>query len=441
MPDSSVPSEIQDNFSNPYHRLLVFFVFICTLFEGYDVIIINMALPLIADEFETTSKVLGYALSLISIGTIAAFFSVRLADRFGRRPVFLWSVAGYSLFTLLSAFSVGLYDFVFYQFIARMLMVTEIGVGAIILTEELSARYRGMGIVLMFSAATVGGIAGAQLFPIIAGTELGWRLLYLLGGGLLLILPFLWMRLRETERWQAEHQSGDTEGRPVVKIMTGIRTVFGTAYRKSLIVGSTIWFVTNFWTAIALFFFSYYAINERNWSAEQVGTTVSLGFLTSLLGFAAAGPLLDFAGRKFTACLYFFVGGISTIICFRAETDWLISAAYVAVLAVYPIWAVSATITSEVFPTAIRGTANAIVNNLIGRLGMVIAPTLVGLLAIPLGSVGDAVALLAILNFLILPVIFGFLEENKGRSLEAISRNEGETAVGHLHGPGGKRYH
>lgn len=406
-----------------------------TLFEGYDVIIINMALPLIADEFEATSEVLGFALSVISIGTIAAFFSVRLADRFGRRPVFLWSVAGYSVFTLLSAFSVGLYDFVCYQFIARMLMVTEIGVGAIILTEELSARYRGMGIVLMFSAATVGGIAGAQLFPIIAGTELGWRLLYLLGSGLLLFLPVIWVQLRETQRWQAERRSGDIDRRPAVTIIKGIRAVFDAAYRKPLIAGSTIWFVTNFWTAIALFFFSYYAINERGWNAEQVGTTMTLGFFASLLGFAAAGPLLDFAGRKFTACLYFVVGGISTILCFRAETDWLISAAYITVLAVYPVWAVSATITSEVFPTAIRGTANAVVNNLIGRVGMVIAPTLVGLLAIPLGSVGTAVALLATLNFVTLPVIFRFLEENKGKSLEDISQNRGNSVAGCAHEP------
>ena len=422
---------------NSYLWLLVGFVFMATLFEGYDVIIINMALPLIADEFEATSEVLGFALSLISIGTIAAFFSVRLADRFGRRPVFLWSIAGYSVFTLLSAFSAGLYDFVFYQFIARMLMVTEIGVGAIILTEELSARYRGMGIVLMFSAATVGGIAGAQFFPIIAGTELGWRLLYLLGGGLLLVLPFIWAQLRETRRWQSQRRSDDIDRPPTITIIKGIRTVFRAAYRKPLIAGSTIWFVTNFWTAIALFFFSYYAINERGWNAEQVGTTMTLGFFASLLGFAAAGPLLDFAGRKFTACLYFLTGGISTILCFRAETDWLISAAYIAVLAVYPVWAVSATITGEVFPTAIRGTANAVVNNLIGRVGMVIAPTLVGLLAIPLGSVGSAVALLATLNFLTLPVIYGFLEENKGRSLEDISGSEEKTADGHVYGPEG----
>lgn len=435
MRNSQAALQGQQDSPRAYLWLLVSFVFMATLFEGYDVIIINMALPLIADEFEATSEVLGFALSVISIGTIAAFFSVRLADRFGRRPVFLWSVAGYSVFTLLSAFSVGLYDFVCYQFIARMLMVTEIGVGAIILTEELSARYRGMGIVLMFSAATVGGIAGAQLFPIIAGTELGWRLLYLLGSGLLLFLPVIWVQLRETQRWQAERRSGDIDRRPAVTIIKGIRAVFDAAYRKPLIAGSTIWFVTNFWTAIALFFFSYYAINERGWNAEQVGTTMTLGFFASLLGFAAAGPLLDFAGRKFTACLYFVVGGISTILCFRAETDWLISAAYITVLAVYPVWAVSATITSEVFPTAIRGTANAVVNNLIGRIGMVIAPTLVGLLAIPLGSVGTAVALLATLNFITLPVIFRFLEENKGKSLEDISQNRGNSVAGCAHEP------
>src|SRR5690606_1185542 len=95
-----------------------------------------------------------------------------------------------------------------------------------------------------------------------------------------------------------------------------LRAVFHRKYHRSLVAGSLIWFVTNFWTAIALFFFSYYAINERDWSTTQVSTTLTLGFLVSLLGFVIAGPLLDLAGRKFTACLYFALGGAAVMVCF-----------------------------------------------------------------------------------------------------------------------------
>ena len=56
------------------------------------------------------------------------------------RSLLLVSVTGYSLLTVLTAVSTGLYDFILYQFLGRALMVTEIGIGAVVLAEELPAR-------------------------------------------------------------------------------------------------------------------------------------------------------------------------------------------------------------------------------------------------------------------------------------------------------------
>jgi putative MFS transporter len=92
--------------STSYLRHLLFFIFVATLFEGYDVLIINLALPYLGKDFQADSQTLGFAISLISVGTIAAFVPVRLADRYGRRPVLLWVAVGYTLFTVLTAFSV-----------------------------------------------------------------------------------------------------------------------------------------------------------------------------------------------------------------------------------------------------------------------------------------------------------------------------------------------
>jgi putative MFS transporter len=404
-----------------YLRHLLFFIFVATLFEGYDVLIINLALPYLGRDFQADSQTLGFAVSLISVGTIAAFVPVRLADRYGRRPVFLWVAAGYTLFTVLTAFSVGLYDFVIYQFIARLFMVTEVGVGSIILTEELPARYRGAGIALMFSAGLIGGILGSSIFPFLVQTELGWRLLYLVGGGLFVLLLFYWNRLEETQRWRQEQAAGALPSPSLLASFREMRVVFQPTYRPKLLAGVSVWFTTNFWSAACLFFFSYYVTNERGWSAVQVGHTLALGYILAIFGYAAAGPLLDFAGRRFTACLYFLLGGISAVVCFVAESPLIITIAYIVVLGMNAVWAISATITSELFPTQIRGTANAVVNNLLGRTGMVLAPALVGVLSTWFGSVGTAVAVLASLNFLCVPVILWLLAETKGKQLEEIS--------------------
>ena len=52
----------------------------------------------------------------LQAGTMAAFLLVQLADRYGRKPVLLVVCAGYTITTILTALSVGVYDFVVYQF-------------------------------------------------------------------------------------------------------------------------------------------------------------------------------------------------------------------------------------------------------------------------------------------------------------------------------------
>ncbi len=406
----------------PYEKsyLLGLLAFVCfvTLFEGYDLLIINLALPYLGTDFGADSKTLGNAVGLINVGTILAFIPVRLADRFGRRRVFLAAVAGYTIFTLLSAFSVGLYDFVAYQFIARMFMVTEIGVGAIILTEEMPAKYRGAAVTLMFALSLCGGILGSAIFPYVVDTELGWRMLYIIGASVAPVLIFYWSRLRETRRFRT---GGAAEsGVSLVASFLTMKEVFRARYRRRTLAGATIWFTVNAWSSSCMFFFSYYVTNERGWEPAAVSYALTLGYSLAIIGYVTAGPMLDFAGRRLTATLYFSIGAIAAYICFSAESVPVITAAYVVVLGMHAVWPIAATITSEIFPTEIRGTANAVVNNLIGRTGMALAPAIVGALSGLLGSVGQAVALMSLIPFICLPIILLTVSETKGQELEHI---------------------
>ena len=397
--------------------LLIFVCFV-TLFEGYDLLIINLALPYLGTDFGADSRTLGNAVGLINVGTILAFIPVRLADRFGRRRVFLTAISGYTLFTLLSAFSVGLYDFVAYQFIARMFMVTEIAVGAIILTEEMPARYRGVAVTLMFALSLGGGIVGSVVFPYLVDTELGWRMLYIIGATLAPVLAFYWPRLRETRRYTEGGAREDDI--PLLASFKALISVFQARYRRRAIAGATIWFTVNAWSSSCLFFFSYYVTNERGWDPAAVSYALTLGYSLAIIGYATAGPMLDFAGRRFTATLYFTIGALASYVCFTAESAPVITAAYVVVLGMHAVWPIAATITSEIFPTEIRSTANAVVNNMLGRTGMALAPAIVGGLSATLGSIGQAVAVVSLIPFVCLPIILLTVSETKGQELEAI---------------------
>lgn len=401
---------------------LIGFIALSTLFEGYDVIILNLALPSLAKEFGASVERLGFAVSAISLGTIAAFFLVRLADRYGRRPVLLSAIAGYSLFTFFTALSTGLVDFVAYQFVARALMVTEIGVGSIVLTEELPARYRGLGIGIMIGLASVGGLLAALLFPFLLQSGLGWRGLYALGVLPVALVLFFRPRMRETRRWlQGREAAGERRDRGMLgRLREEVALISRREHRRSFLIAFTYWFSTSGFTAATLFFWAYFVTNERGWGPAEVSRTLVWGYALGILGYGAVGFLLDSLGRKATTYLYFGLGGICGFLCFRAQDPWLISVLYMIIICMGGIWTICATVSSELFPTKIRAAANAVANNLLGRTGMVLAPALVGILSSRLGSVGEAVSLVSLGLFLPILVTFFWMPETRGRMLEEI---------------------
>ena len=60
------------------------------------------------------------------------------------------------------------------------------------------------------------------------------------------------------------------------------------------------------------------------------------------------------------------------------------------------------------------------VNNLLGRTGMALAPMVVGAWSSWLGTVGQAVAVVALVPFLCLPIILVLVAETRGQELEHI---------------------
>jgi len=188
---------------NERQKLLVPVVMLGAFFEGYDFMVINLVLPYVAKDFNISEQMAAYVLSLIAIGTLVAFFVVRTADRIGRRPIFLFSVLLYSLFTLLTAFSPSIEIFVILQFLGRIFLIGCWAVGYIIMSEEFDPELRGRALAMFQAAAAIGAIFPSVCLPIAAHTELHWRLLYIIGGIPLLVIAWGWKRLPETRRFEA----------------------------------------------------------------------------------------------------------------------------------------------------------------------------------------------------------------------------------------------
>ena len=85
---------------------------------------------------------------------------------------------------------------------------------------------------------------------------------------------------------------------------------------------------------------------------------------------------------------------------------------------------------TELFPTKIRGEAYAWGNNILGRVGYVLAPLLIGSCAsLEIGGkafgLGNAMALSVIFPFIALIIIMTVLPETSGKELESTANLSG----------------
>jgi len=376
-------------------------------FEGFDFSTINLALPFITKDFHIDTASAGFMLSTIALGTLVAFFVVRLGDRVGRKPVFWWSVVLYSALSLLTALAPTSTLFVLAQFAARIFLVTVWGIGFIIVAEEFPVNQRGRALGLFQAAAAIGAIFPSLTLPLMTRLGFGWRSLYVLGALPLSVVVFLGRNLCETEEFQKTRQTS----------ITGPRffAVWERPYRRNMIIVSGLWLLLYACYITGQNFFSYRVVNELGWSESRVSLTIALGYTIGLLGYYAAGRLMDSIGRKPTAIIFLLGGAVFTLLTFLTTTYTLVTLFMVlATFFVGVFTVIGAAFTNELFPPAVRANATAWGNNIIGRLGQVVAPAVVGSLAVPLGGIGRAASLMGLTPILAAALV-GFLLPETGK--------------------------
>lgn len=375
-------------------------------FEGFDWMVINMTLPFIAKDMHIGIEKTGLMLSIVAVGTLVAFFFVRMGDRIGRRPVFLWSVCLYAAMSVATAFSPNIVFFVACQFLARVFLVSEWATGLIVISEEFPVETRGRGLALFQGVAGVGAIFPSLLMPVMAMTPFGWRGLFFLGGLPLILILLLKKRFTETQHFQQAAQ--------IEVEKPDFFEVFKPNYRTYMLAVSLLWFLAYTCYVAMMNFFSYHVVNERAWTVGQVGMATSVAYLIGFLGYYVAGKMMDTLGRKKTAVFFFLGGSIGTVCTFELTGFvWIFAALIVCTFFVGVFTVICASFTNELFPTRIRATATAWGNNIFGRIAQILTPSAVGFLATPLGGTGHAAALMAIGPVIATIVVITLLPETR----------------------------
>ncbi len=392
-----------------YQKRLFAFLGVATFFEGYDFLALAQVLPNLRADLGLSKFGAGLLFAFVNAGTVAAFFLVRRADHIGRRRVLTITVAGYALFTFLTGLAPDVYTFGLCQFFARVFLIGEWAISMVYAAEEFPAERRGMVIGVLQAFSSLGAIVCAGVAPLLLGTEHGWRSVYFVGVVPLVLLAFARRNLQETRRFAA--QAAATAPPPLGRILR-------TPHRRRVLQLGLIWFATYACSNTAVSFWKEFAVEDRGFTDGEVALSLTIAALVSMPLVFLAGKLLDVIGRRRGAVVTFTATAAGVVLAFGLRDRWALTAALtVAIFGVSAVLPVLNAYTAELFPTDLRGDAFAWANNLIGRVGYVLAPIPVGAAAETWGW-GPAIQPTAGCLLIALALILWLLPETNQKELE-----------------------
>ena len=219
--------------STPWYRELTrahWFVLVVAslgwLFDTMDQQLFNLARrPAIAELLgpgatpAAIAEYSGYATTIFIIGwaTGGVYLGV-LGDRIGRAKTMVYTILLYSLFTGLSVFSVGVWDFSFYRFLTGLGVGGQFAVGVALVAETLPDRARPYALGWLQASSAIGNMMAATAGIILGQMQTAgyidsaWRAMFLVGSLPALLCIVVFKKLKEPERWQREAKAGAKRG-------------------------------------------------------------------------------------------------------------------------------------------------------------------------------------------------------------------------------------
>ena len=433
MPTLNQPENLAASSTSPtpmfregrYLWMLLALLMSATVFEGYDVTIFHLCTPDIARSFHLSDRAIGLMASCVRFGGMLAFLVVMVSDRIGRKPVVSATVLFYTLFTLFTALSRGLWSFTIFQSCAQIFLSAEFAVAIIMISEEFPDSSRGRGVALLHAVGLVGVVAGGLLYGYVADSRWGWRGMYFIGILPLLLVAFLRRGIRETVRFDALRtlrSSLPTIAPGAVAALRHAFEPFRGPYRGRLLLVALLWNCVGLVGAPAVTFFSLYAKRDHHWTSAQVGLAVVLSYVLGSFGIVFAGWMLDRVGRKLTTALSYVIGAVAIFVLFQSSTHRvMLTAMVVTVCAFQAARSATATYSAELFPTEIRATSYSLTVQLLGQITSLLTPFMIGAMSKSLGGLGNAVAVVSIGPVIGALLVWRYAPETRGMRLEELS--------------------
>ena len=418
--ETSIPARLDNLRWSGFHTRVVLALGITWILDGLEVTLAG-ALSGALKESPTlrfSNFDVGFANSAYLAGAVLGALGFGwLTDRIGRKKLFFITLAVYLTATAATALSWSVGSYALFRFLTGAGIGGEYTAINSTIQELVPARYRGWTDLVINGSFWIGAAIGAVssivlLDPALIGPDLGWRLAYLTGACLGLVVFVMRMWIPESPRWLMIHgrpdeahaivdeiersstgQVQDQQEFPKIRLRMRSHTPLGevartlfSVYRQRSLVGlvlmvSQAFFYNAIFFTFALVLTDFFAI-----PASHVGWYILPFAAGNFLGPLLLGRLFDTLGRRVMITLTYGVSGILlalsgylfSIGALSAQTQtiaWMVifffaspaaSAAYLTV--------------SETFPLEVRALAIALFYAIGTGIGGVAGPALFGAL-------------------------------------------------------------
>jgi len=380
----------------------------------------------------------GYATSIFMIGWAlgGVIFGV-LGDRIGRVRTMIATILFFTVFTGLSVFAVGVWDFNLYRFLCGLGVGGQFAVGVAMVAETIPDRARPYALGMVQAFSTVGNMMAALSGILLGRLEQSgaiagaWRYMFLVGALPAPLALVVFKKLKEPEQWLKARAEKRKLGSFRELLLSNPR------WRRNAIAGLLLAFagVVGLW---GIGFFSpdlLRPVLERSFRAQGYSGAELAGKVTIWIGVTSL--VQNFGGffgvhaftwlsqylnrRKAFAISFMAAMGMTAFTFWNLKTIgdifWMIPLMGFTQLALFGGYAIYL---PELFPTRLRSTGTSFCYN-VGRLAAAAGPFTLGLLtssvfaghAEPMRYAGVTMCLVFLVGLAALP----FAPETKGQPL------------------------
>ncbi|MFJ9939658.1 MFS transporter [Streptomyces erythrochromogenes] len=400
---TKVPARLDRLPWSRWHWMIVIGLGTVWILDGLEVTVVGSIASRLSEDGSglsiTDAQVTGLAAALYVAGACSgALFFGRLTDLFGRKKLFLITLAVYLGATALTALSFSAWWFFLFRFLTGFGIGGEYAAINSAIDELIPSKYRGRVDLIINGSFWLGAVAGALLSVVALNTELfapsvGWRLTFALGVVLGLVILLVRRHVPESPRWmfihgrtqEAEDLVADVErrveaetGRPLPEVDRAItitvrrsigfgeiaKTVFRT-YPRRAVLGLSLFVGQAFLYNAITFGFGSILVTFFDVSSSVTGYYFAVVAFGNFLGPLFLGRLFDTLGRRPMIAGTYILSGVLLF-----ATAWLFGAGRLSAVTMTACWCVvlffasagasSAYLTvSEIFPMETRAMSIA----------------------------------------------------------------------------------